>query len=76
LIWNRTKELKQVEKLVNDIDDIGIDFGIGLSIDNKMINIIPVSYFFDKEENKSKIPKSIKNMREDDNPILRISDLK
>jgi hypothetical protein len=41
-----------------------------------MINTIDPSYFFDKEENKSKIPKSITNLKEDDNPILIIMDLK
>jgi hypothetical protein len=43
---------------------------------NKIINTISASYFLDKEENKNKIPKSIKNLKEDDNPILRILDLK
>jgi hypothetical protein len=72
-----TKELKQVEKFDNDIDNLGFGLNYLTNIkDNEIVNPISVSYFFDKEENKSKIPKSIKNLKEDDNPILRIMDLK
>jgi tricorn protease-like protein len=72
-----TKELKQVDKFENDLDDIGFSLGYLAEIkDNRIINPISTVYFFDKEENKNKIPKSIKNLQEDDNPILRILDLK
>jgi hypothetical protein len=72
-----TKESKQVEKFDNDLDSIGFGlYSLAEIKDNKIINTISASYFFDNEENKSKIPESVKNLKEDDNPILRIMDLK
>jgi hypothetical protein len=72
-----TKELKQVDKFDNDLDNLGFGLNYLTDIkDDRVINPISASYFFDKEENKSKIPKSINNLKEDDNPILRILDFK
>jgi hypothetical protein len=72
-----TKEVKQIEKFDNDIDNLDFKLNYLTEIENnRIINTISATYFFDKEENKSKIPKSIENLKEDDNPILRIMDLK
>ncbi|MDR0603704.1 MAG: 6-bladed beta-propeller [Bacteroidales bacterium] len=72
-----TKELKRIEKFENDFDNLSFALNYLTNIkDNRIINPIFASYFFDKEENKSKIPKSVTNLKEDDNPILRILDLK
>jgi hypothetical protein len=71
-----TKELQQVEKFDNDLDNIGFSLWYLTEIkDNRIINPISAPYFFE-EENKSKIPESIKNLQEEDNPILRILELK
>jgi hypothetical protein len=69
-----TKKLKNVSTIINDIDN------------TYDINISAINYLFDNQMSdeefpfniveKDKIPESIKNIKEDDNQIIRISKLK
>jgi hypothetical protein len=68
-----TKELKNVSKIINDMDntyDIDIS-GVDLS-DNRMSDEKDAVAIIEE----GKIPKSINNIKEDDNQIIRISTLK
>jgi hypothetical protein len=66
-----TKELKNVSKIINDFDNTFDIFPFDLT-DDRMLD--RKHAFEIIEENK--IPASIKNLKEDDNQIFRISNLK
>jgi hypothetical protein len=66
-----TKELKRVSEIINDVDNTFDIFPIELS-DDKMFDGESASEIIER----NKIPPSIKNLEEDDNPVIRISNFK
>jgi hypothetical protein len=67
-----TKELKRVSNIINNIDRM-FDIMVPRNLtDNQMLD--EKLAFEIIEENK--IPESLKNLKEDDNPVLRISNFK
>ncbi|MDR1897749.1 MAG: 6-bladed beta-propeller [Prevotellaceae bacterium] len=66
-----TKELVNTSKIINDIDNTFDVFPVCLT-ENHTVEII---FALDLLKDKNKIPELL-NIQEDDNPVLRISDLK
>jgi hypothetical protein len=66
-----TEELKCVSKIINDVDNTFDIFPVEL-FDNQMLYGKSALEIIEKDN----IPESIKNLKEDDNPVIRISKLK
>ncbi|MDR2382585.1 MAG: 6-bladed beta-propeller [Prevotellaceae bacterium] len=66
-----TKELKNVSKIINDFDNTYDIFTFDLT-NNQMLDR---KHAFEIIE-EDRIPESVKNLKEDDNPVIRISTLK
>jgi hypothetical protein len=66
-----TKEITHVSEIVNDIDGILKIFPVCL-MENQIAEILPPFELIEA----NKVPISVKNIKEDDNPVFRISNLK
>jgi hypothetical protein len=66
-----TKELKRVSDIINDMDNTFDIFSVEL-IGDQMLDGKSAFEIIEKNQ----IPESIKNLKEDDNPVIRISILK